>query len=261
MKKVFALPLLGLSLLLMSFLPQAKKHITVYMIGDSTMAIKSDKAFPEMGWGVPFVTFFDESVTVDNRAKNGRSSRTFRDEKLWQPVLDSLQEGDYVFIQFGHNDEVPTKRSATKPDEFKANLTRYVKETRSKKAIPVLLTPVARRNFDASGKFVPTHDEYAAIVRTVAKEQNVPLIDHDRRSQELLKQFGPEHSKLLYLQMAPGEHPNYPKGKDDNTHFNELGARKMAQLVLADIRALKLELADRIVNAGAVARTVNPEAK
>ncbi|WP_018479485.1 rhamnogalacturonan acetylesterase [Pontibacter roseus] len=231
-----------------SFLPvQQKEPIKVYLIGDSTISIKETKAYPETGWGMPFVHFFDSSVTVDNRAKNGRSTRTFIEEGLWQPVADNLQAGDYVFIQFGHNDEVETKKSYTPKDQYTANLTRFIKETRKKKAIPVLITPAARRQFDETGTIVGTHEVYSALVREVAKQQKTPLIDLDRKSQELLQQFGVEGSKHLFLQLAPGEHPNYPEGKDDNTHFNELGARKVAQLVLAEVKALKLELADRIV--------------
>ena len=250
-KKRYFPALLGCCLLLLAFTwPQEKKPIKVYLIGDSTMAINNPKAYPETGWGVPFVHFFDTTVTVDNRAKNGRSTKTFIAEGLWQPVADNLQAGDYVFIQFGHNDEVKTKKSYTTEAEFQANLKRYVTESRRKKAIPVLLTPVARRFFDESGKFVSTHEAYSELVRQVARQLQVPLIDLDQKSQALLQQYGPETSKLLYLQLAAGEHPNYPAGKDDNTHFSELGARKMAQLVLADIRALNLELASRIVKPG-----------
>lgn len=237
-----------ISTLLMSFMPnQQKKPITVYLIGDSTISIKEEKAYPETGWGMPFVHFFDETVTIDNRAKNGRSTRTFIEEGLWQPVADNLKEGDYVFIQFGHNDEVETKKSYTPKDQYRANLVRFIKEARKKKANPVLITPAARRSFDDAGKIKGTHDTYSAIVREVAKQQKTPLIDLDKKSQELLQQFGPEHSKLLFLQLESGEHPNYPEGKDDNTHFNELGARKMAQLVLAEIQAQKLDLADKVV--------------
>jgi len=226
--------------------PQQKK-IKVYLIGDSTMSIKDTKAYPETGWGMPFVYFFDSSVEVDNRAKNGRSTKTFISEGLWQPVANNLKEGDYVFIQFGHNDEVKTKKSYATEEEYTANLKRFVKETRNKKAIPILLTSVARRNFNEAGKLVGTHDVYANLVRQVAKDQKVPLIDMDTKSQALLQQFGPENSKLLFLQLAPGEHPNYPEGKDDNTHFSELGARKMAQLVYAEIKNLNLDLANRFV--------------
>lgn len=235
-------------LVLMSFSFPQQGKIKVYLIGDSTIAEKEAKAYPETGWGMPFAYFFDEHVTVDNRARNGRSTKSFMYENLWQPVVDELKPGDYVFIQFGHNDESKDKgeRYST-PDEFKANLKRYISETRSKKANPVLLTPVARRKFDEAGNIVGTHEVYSELVRVVAKESNTPLIDLDKKSQALLQQFGPEKSKLLFLHVEPGEHPNYPEGKEDNTHFNELGARKIAQLVLSDIKALKLGLANRIV--------------
>jgi lysophospholipase L1-like esterase len=234
------------SFLLLAFIPFQKKKIKVYLIGDSTMAQKEIKAYPETGWGMPFTYFFDSSVVVDNRAKNGRSTKTFIAEGLWKPVVENLGEGDFVFIQFGHNDEVKTKASYTTQEEFAANLERYVTETKSKKAEPVLLTPVARRSFDSAGKLQSTHEVYSQIVRNVARKLNVPLIDLDKESQEVLKQFGPETSKLLFLQLKPGEHPNYPEGKNDNTHFNELGARVMAEIVLSEIKKLKLKLADHI---------------
>ena len=189
------------------------------------MSQKEIKAYPETGWGMPFSVFFNSTVTIDNRAKNGRSTRTFMEEGLWKPVVESLQEGDYVFIQFGHNDEVSTKKSFTTTNEFKTYLARYLTETRNKKAIPVLLTPVARRKFDSTGKIVGTHEVYVELVRSVAKQYNVPFIDHDKKSQALLQQLGVGNSRLLFNHLLPGEHPNYPEGKTDDTHFNEFGAR------------------------------------
>jgi lysophospholipase L1-like esterase len=238
--------LIVLLVVITAFTIPSQKKITVYLIGDSTMSIKQTKFYPETGWGMPFVFFFDSTVTIDNRAQNGRSTRTFMAENRWQPVVDQLQEGDYVFIQFGHNDEVPTKKSYTTEEEFKTNLVKYITETRSKKAQPVLLTPVARRKFDSTGKVVSTHELYSQIVRNVAKENKVPLVDLDAKSQALLQQWGVEKSKLLFNQLAAGEHPNYPKGIEDNTHFNELGARVMAQLVLQGVKELGLELGERI---------------
>jgi len=228
--------------------PAPVKSIRVYLIGDSTMSIKEVKAYPETGWGMPFVNFFDSTVTVDNRAKNGRSTKTFISERLWQRVADNLQDGDYVFIQFGHNDESKDKveRYAT-PEEYKANLLRFVSESRSKKAIPILITPVARRKFDATGHVMETHEVYSELVRSLAKEEKVPLIDLDKKGQALLQQYGEETSKLLFNWLEPGENPNYQTGHQDNTHFNELGARKVAELVLEEIKNLHLELAERIV--------------
>lgn len=233
-------------IILAAFALPSKKKITVWLIGDSTMAKKDVRTYPEHGWGMPFVYFFDSTVTVDNRAQNGRSTRTFMEEGRWEPVVAALQEGDYVFVQFGHNDEVKTKKSYTTEEQFKANLVKYVTDTRSKKANPVLLTPVARRNFDSTGHIIGTHDVYAQIVRNVAKEQNVPLIDLDKEAQALYQQWGVDKSKLLFNHLAPDEHPNYPKGKEDNTHFNELGARMIAQIVLKNIKSLQPELAERV---------------
>ena len=232
---------------LFAFALPEKKKITIWMCGDSTMSIKEKKAYPETGWGMPFVYFWDSTVTVENLAKNGRSTSSFRNEGHWKKVMDEAKEGDYVFVQFGHNDEIPTKKTATTETEFRNNLKQYVAEARKKKAIPILLTPVARRSFDStSGKIRGTHDVYAQIIRDVAKEENTVLFDIDRKTQVLYQQIGVEKSKLLFLHLKPGEHPNYPDGKEDNTHFSELGARLVAQLVLDEIKKQIPELTSRI---------------
>jgi lysophospholipase L1-like esterase len=234
-------------LLLMSFAQPVQKQIRVWLVGDSTMADKEIRAYPETGWGMPFETFFDSAVVVDNRAKNGRSTKSFIDEGLWSKVLDGLQPGDYVLIQFGHNDEGKEKLGRyTTPDEFKVNLHRYISESRGKGAYPILITPVARRTFDPSGQVKESHPVYADAVREVAAQDMAPLIDLDEQSKALLQQLGPENSKWLFNYLDPGEHPNYPDGHKDDTHFNELGARKMAEIVLAAIKSLHLPLADHI---------------
>ncbi|VXD21258.1 rhamnogalacturonan acetylesterase [Marinoscillum sp. 108] len=233
--------------LLMSFGLLQEQQTVIYLIGDSTCAEKEVNAYPETGWGMPFVHFFDESIKVDNRAKNGRSTKSFMDEGRWEAVLKMLNSGDYVFIQFGHNDEVPSKVGRyTTPEEFQANLRGYVIDTRKKGALPVLLTPVSRRSFE-NGELVDTHEHYAQLVREVAQSNDVPLIDMTTLSMELVRNLGETESKWLYHHLDAGEHPNYPQGKSDDTHFNELGARKMAQLVLDGIRELNLELKNHIV--------------
>src|SRR5215212_1585581 len=149
----------------MAFSFPPKKKIKVWLIGDSTMSKKETKTFPETGWGMPFIYFFDSTVEIDNRAMNGRSTKSFMAENRWQPVIDNLQEGDYVLIQFGHNDEGKEKvERYTTPGEFKVNLKKYVDDTRSKKAIPVLITPVARRTFDSTGHIRPSHPVYSEVV-------------------------------------------------------------------------------------------------
>ncbi|WP_421876737.1 rhamnogalacturonan acetylesterase [Marinoscillum sp.] len=234
--------ILCLLLLVISWNSVPEDTPVIYLIGDSTCAIKSDDAFPEMGWGVPFITFFNDSIRVENHAVNGRSTKSFKEEGRWDRIKGTLKAGDWVFIQFGHNDEVPSKVGRyTTPDEFQDNLMQYVKETRAVGANPVLLTPVTRRSFE-NGVLVDTHEQYARLVRDVAVDLNVPLIDMTKKSMGLVNQFGEEKSVLLYHHLATGEHPNYPNGKEDNTHFNELGARKMAQLVLDGIEELELGL-------------------
>jgi len=225
-----------------------KKQISIFLAGDSTMAIKETKTFPETGWGMPFVYFWDSSVTVVNKAKNGRSTKSFISEGLWKSIVDDAKEGDYVFIQFGHNDEsVEKKERYSTPDTFKMNLTKFITETRAKKATPILLTPVSRRKFDKDGIAMETHAAYSVLVREVAKEQQALFIDLDEKSRALYQQFGEENSKLLFLQLKPGEHPNYPDGKIDNTHFSELGARLIAQIVLAEVKKMNVELTERII--------------
>lgn len=236
-----------LGLVLTTFMLPQQKKIKVFLAGDSTIAIKEKKAFPETGWGMPFVHFFDSTVQVENRAKNGRSTRTFIEEGLWQALINDVQTGDYVFVQFGHNDESEEKKDRyTTPDQYKRNLKRYIDETKAKGATPVLLTPVSRRKFK-DGKALETHTQYSALVKEVAATSKVAFIDLDAKSRALYQQMGEETSKLLFLQLQPGAHPNYPDGKVDNTHFNELGARLIAQIVLSEIKALNLGLAQHIV--------------
>jgi lysophospholipase L1-like esterase len=187
-------------------------------------------------------------VRVENHAKNGRSTRLFVEQGLWQGLLDALKEGDYVFIQFGHNDGAKDKPDRyTPPEDYRANLVRFVKEVRERKATPVLFTPVMRRKFTPGGAFVDQHGVYPGLVREVAAELKVPLIDMHRASERVLVRYGPEESRKLFLQLKPGENPNYPNGVDDNTHFNPRGAEEMAGLAVEGIREAKLGLAKYLV--------------
>lgn len=222
------------------------KHVTIFMIGDSTMANKEEKAYPETGWGMAFAQFFDDKVTIHNTAVNGRSTLSFINEKRWQHVVDSLQKGDYVFIQFGHNDEkINIPGTGTSLMDYKKNLIKFVNEARAKKAIPVLLTPVMRRSF-RNGVFRDSHGGYPDVVRRVADSLNVPLIDMHRKSEQLITTMGEERAKSLFNYVDSGN-VNYPKGNKDDTHFNPVGAKKMAALAIAGIQQLKLGLAQHII--------------
>ena len=219
--------------------------ITIHLAGDSTMAEKLATKSPETGLGEMLQRHFDPArVRVMNHARNGRSTRTFIAEGLWQRLVDSVRAGDYVFIQFGHNDGSKSKVDRyTPPSDYRANLVRFVRETRAKAATPVLLTPVMRRRFDARGNVRDTHGEYPDIVRAVAAEYDVPLLDMHRSSARTLADLGPDPSRALFLQLTRGEHPNYPEGIEDNTHFSPHGAEVMAGLVVAEMRMKLQELA------------------
>ena len=230
-----------------------KEPVTVHLAGDSTMAEKLPEKRPETGWGEMLQKHFRaDRVRVMNHAKNGRSTRLFIEQKLWQGLLDSLKEGDYVFIQFGHNDGAKDKPDRyTPPEDYRANLVRFVKEVRERKATPVLFTPVMRRKFTKEGVFVDQHGVYPGIVREVAAEHKVALVDMHGKSERALVAYGPEASRKLFLQLKPGEHANYPNGIEDNTHFNPAGAEVMAGLAVEGIRESGLGLAKQLVGPGA----------
>ncbi len=161
------------------------------------MAQKLPEKRPETGWGEKIGQYFDEKkVKIDNRAMNGRSTRTFISEGRWQKIVDDLRRGDYVFIEFGHNDESKEKVDRyTPPEDFKKNLEKFILEVRAKKAIPILLTPVMRRKFNVDGNFVDTHGEQPDLTRKVTKDLKVPLIDMHRASEKVLKDLGAEKSR------------------------------------------------------------------
>lgn len=228
-------------LLLFYGLFQSTDQLKIYIIGDSTAANKTAQAYPETGWGMELQSFFKEQVIVDNRALNGRSTKSFINEKRWEEVLKTLQAGDFVFIQFGHNDEkIDRPDVGTSLDEYKQNLIQYIRDTRNKKANPVLLTPIARRNFK-NGTFSDTHGGYPNVVRLLADSLKVPLIDMHKKTGKLLSDLGEQNSLHLFNHVDSG-HVNYPKGKVDNTHLSPDGAKAVAALVVDGIRELKLSL-------------------
>ena len=222
-----------------------QKQTTLYIIGDSTAANKQEKAYPETGWGMALQSFFNEDVKVDNRALNGRSTKSFRAEKRWEPIMENLKTGDYVLIEFGHNDEKVDKPTVgVSLADFKTNLVNYVNETRSKKAIPVLLTPISRRSFK-NGVLTDTHGGYPDVTRKVADSLKVPLIDMLAKTEKLLSTLGDEGSIKLFLHVDSGN-VNYPKGKKDDTHLSPVGAKEIAGLVAEGIKENKLSIARKL---------------
>ena len=227
------------------------QQITIYTIGDSTMANKPNpEENPERGWAQMLPQFFNKEVIIDNRAVNGRSTKSFIDEKRWDSVHKTLKKGDYVFIQFGHNDqkENDSKRYTNPHTAYRYNLIRFVNETLEKGANPILFSSIARRNFNEQGVLIDTHGAYPLEVRLVAKEFNIPYIDLQYLSEQLEESYGPEKSKMLHLHFKIGENPYYPEGKIDNTHLSVLGATEMAKLVMQQIELLNIPLKAKAQN-------------
>ncbi len=225
------------------------EKVRIFLIGDSTVANKPIEDNPERGWGMMLPKYFNNDVTIENHAKNGRSTKSFRAEGLWDSVMVKLKEGDYVFIQFGHNDskKEDSTRFADANTTYRENLTKFVAECRSKGAKPVLITPVMRRRFDEKGNFYDVHGDYPKVVREVAKALNVPLLDLHKKSEILIKSYGAEGSKKLFLHIDSCVYKSLPKGKKDDTHFSETGATKVAELVVEGIKELNLELTKYLI--------------
>lgn len=274
-KNVISAGAIVLALLgLLTLFTSAKKQTTIFTIGDSTMADKDiSKGSPERGWGMVLQGFFSEDIVVENHAKNGRSSRSFIDEGLWDVVLNRIKPGDYVFIQFGHNDEKedkPNSKRHTDPGStFDAILTKYVEETRAKGGIPVLFNCVERRLFFDKNKsqplattnakaddetlrdteygdeevntqyLVPTHftihGDYTVAPRLVAKKLNVPFIDANYITKIMEQDHGVVGSRKLHVWLKPGEVASIPKGRRDNTHYSVYGARTVSSLLVEAI--------------------------
>ncbi|MFB9326214.1 rhamnogalacturonan acetylesterase [Paenibacillus aurantiacus] len=212
--------------------------LNLYIAGDSTAAQKGGGEKPMAGWG-EFLPFrFRSGVTVRNWAINGRSTKSFIAEGRLAAIAREIVPGDYWFIQFGHNDgkrEDPSRYCDQ--DDYRANLSRFVTAAREAGAIPVLLTPVSRRRFAPDGSPDPLAvGPYPEAMREAAAELDVPLLDLFARSQQLYAETGVEASKSLFVHLAPGEHPNYPDGLTDDTHFSELGAQAIARLAADEIR-------------------------
>lgn len=215
--------------------------ITLFLIGDSTLA---DKPYagsnPEKGWGQVLPLYLKKGIRVENHAVNGRSTKSFRDEARWDTVRKRLKAGDYVLIQFGHNDQKVDSpdRYAAADTDYRSNLKRYITEAREKGAKPIIATPISRRSYDEQGVLEDSHGRYSEVVREVAAEMNIPLLDLHKKTVEVIKQFGVERSKELFLHYKPGDYDKFPEGKEDNTHLSPTGAFKVADLAVEELKSV-----------------------
>lgn len=228
------------------FFAGTQRPVTLFLVGDSTMADKSELDIsPERGWGQLFPTYLktDGSILVRNHAKNGRSTKSFINEGRWEVVMSQIQKGDYVIIQFGHNDEKKNDSTRyTDLTQYRTNLLRMVNDVKSKHATPILATPCCRRYFKADGTFRSGHHGgYPEAVRQVALYAGVNLIDAEKFTEEWLKNEGKDNSKKYFMHVAKGEAKKFPDGKKDNTHFREAGALKVGKMIAEDIVRQKIK--------------------
>lgn len=247
MKKI---TLIACSVLLL-FSMAAQDKIVLRLMGDSTMADK-DLSYenPERGWGQRLKSHVDNNVIVANYAQNGRSTKSVQTLGIWDRVKKDLKAGEYLFIQFGHNDskESDTTRYAAPFGAYQANLRLFIDHALGVGAKPVLFTPVSRRWFDSEGNLkTDCHGDYPAAVKQVAQEYGLPLIDANAVTQEWLKGLGDEPSRKYYMWVEKGTNPKHPDGKVDNTHTNVAGARQIVNLLLPEIVKVIPELAGHVV--------------
>ncbi len=246
MKRIITIALVATTMLVSCTNADEKKQsFTIHTIGDSTMAQKKESVRPETGWGEEIIKHIVDTLNVHhvNYAYNGRSTKSFINEGRWEKVKKNIVSGDYVLIQFGHNDEKSndTTRYTNSSTIYKENLRKFVNESRQLGATPILLTSIVRRNFNEYGVLIDTHGNYPDAMRQVATELNVPLVDAQLMSEKLVLAYGPEQSKQLFNHVPEG-HANYPDGKEDDTHLNAFGASQIADLIIAELRQIDANL-------------------
>jgi lysophospholipase L1-like esterase len=231
--------LLGSVFLTLSFqaLSQDTTRTTLHLVGDSTMSDKSNLAYPERGWGQLLPSYMSAELDIKNHAANGRSTRRFIDEGRWGVVLSELNKGDYVLVQFGHNDQKKTdpKRYASVEKDYPEFLQRYIKDVRDKGAIPMLASSICRRHFTKEGVLQRKLIDYAQAAKKVAQTSNVEFFDLNLHTCQFLAQIGEPKSQQYFIQVPEDLYTRYPDGKVDNTHLNVIGASKVAQFFVRDL--------------------------
>lgn len=218
---------------------------TIWMVGDSTMANYSSKRAPMEGWGQALPQYCKPEVKVENKAVGGRSSKSFIAEKRFSAITDKMQKGDYLIIQFGHNDQKKEDQNRyTDPEStFPEHLMIYINTAREKGVTPVLATSIARRLFK-DGKLRQSLGGYPDAIRKLAKEQNIAMVDLNQITMDEFQKLGDEGSIKLFNHLEPGESQNYPKGSKDNSHLNTEGAKTIAGWFVDDAKKQKLPIAE-----------------
>lgn len=209
--------------------------ITLHLAGDSTCATYDMTTYPFTGWGQMLHRFVGSRYQIVNYAKNGRSSKSFIDEGRLEEIKNNMNAGDYLLIQFGHNDSKDDEQRHTEPfTTYQKYLKVYIDTARSKGVIPILITPLFRRYFDSSGEVKSVkevHGDYPSAVIELAIKERVGVIDLCQLSRKWLTRIGDEKSKNYFMNLKPGEFDNYPDGLIDNTHLSIAGGKKIAEII------------------------------
>lgn len=212
----------------------------IFWAGDSTVANNYIDSYPQTGMGQVIKLYLKEEIEVYNFAKNGRSTKSFINEGILTEIEKELSEDDFLFIQFGHNDEKNDKARGTEAfSTYQEYLSKYVEVARSAKAYPIFITPLYRRMFLPSGRIKDNvHFDYPDAMKELGEKLNVPIIDLCEMSKNLLEETGDEESKKWFMHLKKGEFISYKDGLEDNTHLRYEGGVKMAGLVVHGLTEL-----------------------
>jgi lysophospholipase L1-like esterase len=210
----------------------------VFLLGDSTCHTNNFDTFPQVGWGQVFGEYLSDQYEVINLAQNGRSTKSFIDEGWFAPVEKSVAKGDFVFIQFGHNDEKEDAARHTDPfTTYQENLLFFINTARKVGATPVLLSSIYRRQFDENGKVRDNcHLDYPKAMEELAKRENVIYLDICELTKKRLQEIGMDASREYFMNFDANIYPNYPEGKQDNTHLREKGAREVVSIITSEMK-------------------------
>ena len=217
-----------------------ERAITVYIAGDST--VTDQRREPWAAWGQMLPRFFKAGVAIANHAESGESLKSFTGENRLAKLLERMKPGDYLFVQFAHNDQKPGTFHVDSFTTYKEYLKQYINQARTRRAIPVLVTSMHRRRFDDAGKIINTLDAYPEAMRQLAREQNVALIDLNAMSKILFEALGPEGTLQAFVHYPAHTFPGQDEELKDDTHFNEYGAYELARCVVKGIQQSNLAL-------------------
>ena len=214
--------------------PADSSVITVFLCGNSTVVDQDNE--PWASWGQMIPAFFDKNVSIANYAESGESANTFIAAGRLKKALSQMKAGDYIFMEFGHNDQKQKGPGKGAYYSFMTSLKTFIDEARLRGAHPVLVTPTQRRSFDENGRIRDTHEDYPEAMRWLAAKENVPLIDLNEMTRTLYEAMGVEPSKRAFVHYPAGSYPGQEKALADNTHFNPYGAYEIARCIVEGIR-------------------------